>query len=59
MEWHYGPTAWDPYPGSMWHYGCPDEVGAGHGGQVVYWKDGSASCLGCSAHQASDEGDEP
>lgn len=26
MRWHYGPTATDPNPGSMWHYDCGGEV---------------------------------
>lgn len=26
LNWHYGPTAADPEPGKMWHYGCGQEV---------------------------------
>ncbi len=32
LAWHYGPTATDPDPGSMWHYVC--------GGQVWFIEDG-------------------
>lgn len=37
--WHYGPTATDPDPGKMWHYGC---------GQEVLYVDDGAVC-GCGA----------
>lgn len=26
LDYHYGPTADDPDPGKMWHYGCGQEV---------------------------------
>lgn len=44
---YYGPTAWDNDAGHLWHRDCPDTRGVGHDGEVLYWKDSSASCTGC------------
>ena len=38
LRWHYGPTAADPNPGSMWCYDC--------GGEVWTLEDGYI-CKGC------------
>ena len=43
LAWHYGPTAEDPNPGSMWCCDCGNEVwylksGPGEGGYI---------CRGC------------
>lgn len=34
LVWHYGPTAADPDPGAMWHYGCGQRVMSIDGGYV-------------------------
>ncbi len=47
LRWHYGPTDWAPDPGRMWHYDCPAGMG-----EVMYDKDGGASCEGCGVWQA-------
>lgn len=48
LSWHYGPTADDPNPGSMWHYGC--------GGEVFFIDDG-AICLKCRQQDDDPEAD--
>lgn len=53
LNWHYGPTDWNPDPGRMWHYDCP-----GGRGEVMYDKDGSAYCLGCKASQPPENTEE-
>jgi hypothetical protein len=50
IDSYYGPTAWDAYAGSLWHYDCPDTIGAGHDGQVTEDDDG-VFCDGCHAYQ--------
>lgn len=45
LHWHYGPTAADPNPGSMWCDACEAEVLSIDGGHI---------CTGCSAQ---DDGD--
>lgn len=42
MAWHYGPTADDPDPGRMWHYGC--------GGEVLFIDDGRI-CVRCDQQE--------
>lgn len=56
LDSYYGPTAWDSNAGSLWHYGCPDDAGAGHEGEVMYWKDSSASCTGCDGYEEASDG---
>lgn len=54
VECYYGPTAWDPDAGHLWHRACPDEIGAGHDGEVWFGKDGSTLCQGCGAFEDGD-----
>ncbi len=44
LAWHYGPTADDPEPEKMWHYGC---------GREVMFFDGYAVCR-CGAQACCD-----
>jgi hypothetical protein len=46
LNWHYGPTAADPDPGSMWHYGC--------GGRVYAFKEGHV-CSKCADGDDAEE----
>ena len=34
LSTYYGPTAWDPDPGKLWHDGCDGEVWIIDGGQI-------------------------
>lgn len=38
LRWHYGPTDYDPTPGTMWCYDC---------GGVVLIVEGVHGCTGC------------
>lgn len=46
LHWHYGPTAGDSDPGSMWCYDCRARVYALEGGYV---------CSGCGRTEVIDE----
>lgn len=50
LEWHYGPTDWDPDPGKRWHYDCPNPPG-----EVMAFEEGLV--CGCGANRDYEEGE--